>query len=184
MLLCVGSLELRKNHLALFKALLWLQAHHCQHHLRLVLVGWAKDPVVLEQIERARMAGLTIHWHSAADDEALVEFYEESDFTVYPSFEEGFGLPVVESLWHRRICLCSGDGALGEISRRGGCAIVDTHHWRSIGAGLERLLRDAAWRHQLQSEVERRPFRRWSAYAQELMDLMIHDDRVKTRVAV
>ena len=123
-----------------------------------------KDPVVLEQIERARMAGLTIHSHSAADDRTLVSFYAESDFTVYPSLEEGFGLPV-ESLWHRRICLCSGDGALGEISRPGGCAIVNTHHWRSIAAGLGQLFHDEAWRNQLQSETERRPFRRWALRA-------------------
>jgi len=99
----------------------------------------------------------------------LLELYGQSDFTVYPSLEEGFGLPVAESLWHRRICLCSDDGALGEISRQGGCALVNSHDWRSIAAALDRLFHDDAWRDQLQQQVEQRSFRSWRTYATELL---------------
>ena len=168
-LLCVGSLELRKNHMALFKALAWLKALQRLPPHALTLVGWAKDPVVVEHCHRACAAGVRVRWECDADDAQLLELYGQSDFTVYPSLEEGFGLPVAESLWHRRICLCSDDGALGEISRQGGCALVNSHDWRSIAAALERLFHDDAWRDQLQQQVEQRSFRSWRTYATELL---------------
>jgi glycosyltransferase involved in cell wall biosynthesis len=42
--------------------------------------------------------------------------YRECLFTVYPSFEEGWGLPVAESLRHGKVCISSSRGALSEIS--------------------------------------------------------------------
>ena len=114
--------------------------------------------------------GLPVQWEADADDAALVQLYGQCDFTIYPSLEEGFGLPVAESLWHQRICLCSGAGALGEISQPGGCCLVDSHDWRSIAAGLSSLFHDQQRRTQLQQQVSQRSFRTWHTYATELVD--------------
>jgi len=110
-------------------------------------------------------------------DDRLGELYRWCDFTVYSSLEEGFGLPVAESLWQKRPCLCSGEGALGELAKGGGCLPVNTNDWRQLAAGLGRLLQDPALRRQLSQEASDRPVRPWGRYAQEL--LMALDQRSK-----
>ena len=123
LVLCVGSLELRKNHQGLLKALASLVADGCwPNSLTLVIVGWPNDSQVVQLVERASTLGLPLRWERQADDLRLRQLYEGSIFCVYPSLEEGFGLPVAESLWHRRPCLCSGSGALGELAA-GGCCL-------------------------------------------------------------
>jgi len=167
-LLCVSTLEPRKNHQRLFKALAWLHSQGLTHW-QLQLVGWGADGQVMQQLERALSRGLPILWHGRADDTALEGLYQHSDLTVYPSLEEGFGLPVAESLWQRRPCLCSGEGALGERAAAGGCLTVNTADWRAIAAGLERLLMEPELRLHLRQEADQRPFRRWNTVAQELL---------------
>jgi len=167
-LLCVSTLEPRKNHRSLLKALASLHSQGIRNW-RLQLVGWAADPWVLEQIKRAAACGLPIRWHGRADDTTLAALYSHCDLTVYPSLEEGFGLPVAESLWQRRPCLCSGEGALGERAADGGCLTVDTGHWRAIATGLEKLLTDAALRQTLSEAASQRHFRQWADVADELI---------------
>lgn len=168
-LLCVSTLEPRKNHRGLFKALAWLHSQGLKNW-QLQLVGWGADGQVVQQLERARVRGLPIHWHGRADDTALEALYQHSDLTVYPSLEEGFGLPVAESLWQRRPCLCSGEGALGERAAAGGCLTVNTADWRAIAAGLERLLVNPELRLQLRLQADQRSFRRWCNVAEELVN--------------
>ncbi len=58
-----------------------------------------------------------IQWIERADYSALRVFYETCDFTVYPSEMEGFGLPILESLWFGRPCVCANFGAMAEWRR-------------------------------------------------------------------
>jgi glycosyltransferase involved in cell wall biosynthesis len=167
-LLCVSTLEPRKNHLGLFMALAWLHSHGLRHwHLQ--LVGWEADGRIVGQLKRAQTAGLPIQWRGRTDDNTLELLYRQADLCVYPSLEEGFGLPVAESLWHRRPCLCSGTGALGERAAGGGCLTVNTADWRAIATGLERLMMEPDLRHRLSLEADRRRFRRWCEVAAELL---------------
>jgi len=167
-LLCVGSLEPRKNHAGLLKAVAWLFAQQ-RWQAELVLVGWANDPRVVALVQRVQAKGVPVRWEHDADDARLATLYRWCHVTVYPSLEEGFGLPVAESLWHRRPCVCSGLGALGELSGGGGCLPLDTSQWRAIAAGLAQLLEDPILQRRLAREVASRELRSWSAYAQELL---------------
>ena len=170
-MLTVSTLEPRKNHAGLVKALLWLW---CQglRHWQLDVVGWCASPEISEMIDQARSLGLPIIQRGFLSDEDLLACYEDADFCVYPSLEEGFGLPVAESLWHRRPCLCDGNGALGERAAAGGCLTVDTAEWRSIADGLERLLTEPGLRQVLSDQIEHRLFRRWSDVANDLLSLL------------
>ncbi len=167
-LLCVGSLEPRKNHGALLKAVAALVAQG-RFGAELVLVGWGNDPRVVALVQRALALGFPLRWEADADDQRLAELYRWCHLTVYPSLEEGFGLPVAESLWQRRPCLCSGEGALGELVQAGGCLAVDSGDWRALASSLDRVLHDPALRQRLQLELHSRPLRTWSAYAQALL---------------
>jgi len=82
---------------------------------------------------------------------------------------EGFGLPILESLWHGKPCVCGGNGALGEVARGGGCLIVDQTSEDAIAAGIQKLLRDQATYARLCVEARARKFRSWSDYIEKLL---------------
>ena len=147
-LLMVSTLEERKNHLGLIKALVWLQAQGAQHWC-LELIGWGANEGVVSMLRRARKLGLPVTWLGGVTDARLHAAYEAADICVYTSYQEGFGLPVAESLWHRRPCLCNSSGALAELARTGGCLMVDTFRWQSIAVGLQQLMEEPQLREEL-----------------------------------
>lgn len=173
LLLCVGSLEPRKNHRALLKALIALCAEQqWPEKLTLVLAGWPNDSGVVEEVKRALQLDLPLRWESDADDDQLFKLYQDSIACVYPSLEEGFGLPVAESLWHRRPCLCSNQGALAELASGGGCLTLDTSCWQELKKGLLTISTDIAVRNQLSAEITKRPQRTWHQVAREWIGMI------------
>lgn len=168
-LLAVGSLEKRKNHLGLMKAVVWLAAQD-RFEAELVLVGWSNDPAVVALIQRTQSLGLPLRWEDAANDRRLADLYHWCDATVVASLEEGFGLPVAESLWHGKPCLTTAHGALAELVVGGGCFPFPGPAWPQLAAGLHRWLSEPHLREQLAREVQQRPLRSWRDYAVELLD--------------
>lgn len=71
--------------------------------------------------------------HGLTDDH-IVDLYKHAQFTVFSSFDEGFGLPVAESLSVGTPCIVSSAGSLPEITN-GSCPQVDPLDimgWRSL----------------------------------------------------
>jgi len=96
--LSVGSHEPRKNHLALLTAaeLNWRRGHE----FTLVLVGgnaWG-DGEFQAMVRRLRRKGRSVQMLSGVDDSVVWSLYRMARFSVFCSVNEGFGLPVVESL--------------------------------------------------------------------------------------
>ncbi|MCP9775633.1 glycosyltransferase [Cyanobium sp. WAJ14-Wanaka] len=170
-LLSVGSLEPRKNHRRLLQALAWLQAQG-PGRFELQLVGWANDPRVVQLVRRAQGLGLPITWDAEADDHALRAYYQRCDLSVYPSLEEGFGLPVLESLWLGKPCLVGQAPALQEQAMPGGCLVVSTTAWQELALALAELQRQPQLLAQLQGQVRQRPLRSWGHYARGMLNLM------------
>ncbi len=52
---------------------------------------------------------------SEVTDFELSELYERAMFTIFPSFVEGFGLPVGESLAYGKPCICSDRASMPEV---------------------------------------------------------------------
>ena len=176
--LCVGTFEPRKNHLVLLEACrqLWTRGLRFE----LVLVGrttaqWGAR--VLAQIDASQKAGHPVRWLRHVDDDTLRRAYEECAFTVFPSLMEGFGLPVLESLWHGRPCVCGNNGALGEVSAGGGCVPVDQTDPASVVAAMERLLTDPSFYAQQSDAAAQRPFDTWESLATALLPLLSADAR-------
>lgn len=143
--LCVGSLEPRKNLSRLLAA--WQQVQPQLGELSLVLVG-AKGQVF-------RDAGLTaappaVHLAGYLSDDVLPAVYAGAEFFAYPSIYEGFGLPVIEAMASGVPVLTSNVTSLPEVA--GDAAeLVDPYSASSIAAGLLRLATDGALRQQLRS---------------------------------
>lgn len=116
-ILSVSTLEARKNHTALFYVL--REAHERGLTLpKIVIVGrkgWHtedfrymvnKDPIARE--------GIMIL--SDTDDAQLTWLYKNCRFTIFPSFYEGWGMPVAESLAYGKMCLTSNTSSMPEIA--------------------------------------------------------------------
>jgi len=171
--LCVGSIEGRKNHVALLDACESLWAKEVGFRLRLVgLANRETGAPALGKIERLRSAGRPILYDGPASDEDLEAAFRECAFTVYPSVAEGFGLPVAESLTRGRACLCRMDGAIGEIARGGGCLSIGTAGKDEIAAAIASALASPFDLALLEAEARARRFRSWSQYTAELLDWM------------
>ena len=171
--LCVGSIEGRKNHAALLDACESLWSRGARFELRLIgLANPETGAPALERIERLRAAGLPVRYAGPEGDGALEAAYGECAFTVYPSIAEGFGLPVAESLVRGRPCLCRTEGALGEIAAGGGCMSLGAAGAGEIAAAMGVLLASPYELALLGAAARARRFKGWAQYAGELLAWM------------
>jgi glycosyltransferase involved in cell wall biosynthesis len=65
---------------------------------------------------RRRAQGRQMQFLGMVSDGRLCEAYRQATFTVYPSLYEGFGFPVLDSLWHGTPVLCSFNSSLQEFA--------------------------------------------------------------------
>jgi glycosyltransferase involved in cell wall biosynthesis len=171
--LCVGSIEGRKNHVALLEACEQLWARGATFELRLVgLAQPATGRAALARLRALQAAGRPLRYDGPLDDREVDEAYAASAFTVYPSMLEGFGLPVLESLAHGRPCICSARGALGESARGGGCVALDAVDAAHLAPAIDRLLTEPGALAALAAAARDRPLRTWSNHANELLGWM------------
>lgn len=167
--LCVSTLEARKNHLALLAAAETLWSDHVDFELELIGLPRADTgAAALAQIRQLRERGRPLVYHGAVSDEHLHAAYARATFTVYPSHYEGFGLPVLESLQHGRPCVSSAQGALAEIAPGGGVELLPGLDATTIATTLRDLLAHPAKIDALATAARSRKFRSWSDYARDL----------------
>ena len=173
-LLYVARLEPHKNHLGLLAACEKLWQEGLSFELQLIGCMAYPDAAwrIWRRIRSLQEAGRPVRWRAHVSEAELYSAYRECSFTVFPSLLEGFGLPIVESLWHGRPVVCGNNGALGEVAAGGGCEIVETQSEESMAQGLRRLLCDELRYRDLHSEIEQRKFRTWDDYGKELGDLL------------
>ncbi|HWY50798.1 MAG TPA: glycosyltransferase [Chthoniobacterales bacterium] len=169
LIVCVGSFEERKNHLALLRGAAALWRRGLSFELCLIGRSAGFGRKVVREIGRLQSEGWPVRWLKHVDDETLHRAYLDCRFTVYPSLAEGFGLPIMESLWHGKPCVCGGNGALGEAARGGGCLIVDQTSDDSLADGINALLLDQPLYLRLCQEARGRQFRSWSDYTDKLL---------------
>jgi glycosyltransferase involved in cell wall biosynthesis len=137
--LCVCTIEARKNHLYLFS--IWermLDAGIDVPHLVFVgREGWQID-MLKGQLDRTNYLGGRVHILSGVGDMELADLYDRCLFTAFPSFVEGWGLPVGESLAHGKVCVASSTTSIPEVG--GEFAIYvdpfDTDEGYSVITGL------------------------------------------------
>jgi glycosyltransferase involved in cell wall biosynthesis len=167
--LAVGTVEPRKNQLALLKALNRLHQRRPELNVRLDVVGGLHDAVAAEARREASQSGGRIQLHEYVSDAALHALMRNCDATVFVSLAEGFGLPIVESLWQGKPSMCSTIGSMGEIAAGGGCLVVDPHDADDIEHGLERLAENPALRSDLAMAACSRPLTTWTDYANAIL---------------
>jgi len=172
MVLVVGSHEPRKNHLAILHAaeLLWRRGLA----FSLTFIGgnsWSSDEFV-HRLQALQLRGRPIESISAADDDLLFAGYRLARFTVFPSFNEGFGLPVVESIACGTPVITSDFGSMREITADGGALLVDPRDDHALAAAMHTLLTDDAELERLAKQARGRPVRTWDDYADQVWQIL------------
>lgn len=170
--LCVATIESRKNHALLLHAWLTLLRRHGDAVIPdLVLVGrpgFQSEPVLHLLRSAPELRRRVIHLQDVGDA-LLGQLYERCLFTIFNSFYEGWGLPVTEALAHGKIALTPDHTSLREAG--GGAAQYFSPQSEPELADLAwSLIRDPAHRQHLESRIpERVRMRSWREVAEGLI---------------
>ena len=167
-LFAVGTWEPRKNYPRLLRALLAAQRRSARR-IELVLIGrragFAELDAEIERLAAATGTELLDH----AEEAELHRRQRAAHAAVFASWEEGFGLPVLESLWHGRPCLCHHGSAMAEVAPGGGTLLVDMLDEDALAAALLRLAEEPGLLARLGAEAVARPIRSWDDYAEDVL---------------
>ena len=142
--LFVGSLETRKNVSGLIEGFAWSGLAQQGFELRIAGGDGFGGEAIRELASRT--AGVRLLGFVSAEDKA--KLYAHAFAFVYPSFWEGFGLPLLEAMAYGLPCLATETGASPEV---GGESVeyIDPCDLRSIGRGFKKLaelsLSEAEW---------------------------------------
>jgi len=149
--LTVGDLQPRKNQVGLIEA--FAEAMRARPELPHHLVLAGKDTWFAPKVHRAaQKSGFAdrIHFTGFVADDDLLHLYNACDVFAFPSFYEGFGLPVLEAMACGRAVICSNTSALPEVADAA-CLLFNPSSRQEIARALLDLLLD----NQLRARMER-----------------------------
>jgi glycosyltransferase involved in cell wall biosynthesis len=172
LVLCVGSHEPRKNHMAVLYAAesMWLEGRR----FALTFLGgnsWNSEHFETE-VARLRSQGYPVKTASGVSDAVVGAAYAAAHVVVFPSLNEGFGLPVSEALSVGTPIVTSDYGSMREIGEGRGAVLVDPRDDDSLLTGLRAAMFDEPTRERLRSEIARLTLRTWADYTAELQALL------------
>jgi len=162
--LSVGTLQPRKNFVRLIRAFARLPDTG-----RVLVIaggrGWLYESVLEEAAhhpDRVRVLGFV-------EDADLPALYRGADLFVFPSFYEGFGLPVLEAMACGVPVVCSGVSSLPEVA--GDAALlVDPEDEDGLRWAMERALEDEGLRREMTARGRARAAQfTWERAARQLL---------------
>ncbi len=149
-ILTVGDLQPRKNHLGLLQAFETVMRANPKLKHQLVFVGketWYSGK--LHQAVAASTVADRVHFAGFVEDADLVSFYGACDLFVYPSFYEGFGLPILEAMACGRAVACSNSTAMPEVADSAGL-LFDPNDASEMARAMSDILLDSELRARLE----------------------------------
>ncbi len=166
--LCVGTVEIRKNHGRLLKLWESLARESREGWPKLVIAGkkgWQAEEVL--SLLRGADREAPYLWIEAPTDKELIWLYGRAAFTVFPSLAEGWGMPIGESLWFGKPCVASNATSMPEV---GGdlCFYGDPHDIDTFAAPIVRLVRDAEFHASAVAAIKASQLRTWAEAASEI----------------
>ncbi len=137
--LAVGTVEPRKNFAGLIRAFhrLYERRKDIPDLLIAGRLGWMYDDT-LALPEKLGVAE-KVKFLQYVSEDTLAGLYRDTVALVYPSFYEGFGLPVIEAMWDGVPVVTSEQGALAEVGQDA-VWVVDPREPASIAEAMEAVL--------------------------------------------
>jgi len=174
--LLVSSFEPRKNHLGFFDALRILKAGEIDTP-KVVLIGgssWDDGPIS-KGIRDLNLDGFDVVKLLDIKECCVGKLYQGALFTVYPSFFEGFGFPVVESLSFGVPVLTSNIGSTGELLQIPGTFGFIAGDSRDLAKQISYFLTNQSAQKKLREDAIRTKdsLGSWSEYATDLYSFAI-----------
>lgn len=170
--LTVGDIQPRKNHIGLIRAFASLVRSFPQLKHELVIAGqetWFAEPVK----SAAHASGVEdrIRFCGFVSDPDLLQLYNACDLFIFPSYYEGFGLPVLEAMACGRAVVCANTTALPEVAD-GAAILFDPYVTDEIVRAMKDVLLDA----ELRGRMERLGLQRaanfsWQKTAARTLDV-------------
>lgn len=171
-LITVGSWEPRKNLPRLLRAVARAQ-RAVPAPIVLTLVGRrGLFPAFDAEVEALLAQAATVTMRGPLADPALAALIADSDASVYPSWEEGFGLPIGESLWLGTPCVCHNGSAMAETAPGGGTLPVDMTDEEAVAAALVQCATQATLLPGLAEDARHRRLASWLDYAAAVTTMM------------
>jgi glycosyltransferase involved in cell wall biosynthesis len=147
-LLFVGNCAPNKNVPLLLESLAMLRSRRSDSPLLVIAGGDCKWHS--EMLDAARSLGVEnqVAWLGELNDALLADLYAAALMTIMPSFEEGFGLPVIESMACGTPVICSQAASLPEVA--GDAALFfSPHSCEQLTDAIERLMDSTTTRERL-----------------------------------
>jgi glycosyltransferase involved in cell wall biosynthesis len=151
--LCVGGMQPHKNLKGCLEAWLKSQLAECGYILK--IVGKPQSNYAPLGIADALLGQKGIEFTGYVSDASLIEMYKHAMGFIYPSLEEGFGLPVIEAFYLGAAVITSNCSCLPEVAGNA-ALLVDPLDISAMCAALLRLANDHELRNQLIAEGTRR----------------------------
>ena len=148
--LSVGDLQPRKNHVGLIRAFSDLVKSCPQLPHRLVLAGqdtWFGTRVR----EAAKLSGVEdrISFLGFVTDDDLLQLYNACDCFVFPSYYEGFGIPILEAMACGRAVVCANTSSIPEVADGAGL-LFDPYRTEEIARAMRDVLLDGELRQRME----------------------------------
>jgi glycosyltransferase involved in cell wall biosynthesis len=171
-ILSVGDLHPRKNQIGLIAAFSKLLTGHPQLKHHLVLTGketWFTPKVRAAALESGFAS--RIHFTGFVSDPDLLHLYNACECFVFPSFYEGFGLPILEAMACGRAVACSNTSAMPEVADGAGL-FFDPRQVDEITRAMRDILLDAELRGRMERlGLQRAAMFTWRKSARATLDV-------------
>jgi glycosyltransferase involved in cell wall biosynthesis len=155
-ILHVGTIEKRKNLTTLLRAFELLLQNNPQQ-LYLIIVGQKsnkptlKDDAVFEMVAASSLLKEHVIFTGYLTDSQTATLYKHSALYVFPSVNEGFGIPILEAFAHKVPVLASNNSCLPEVA--GNAAIgFDPYNPDALSTLIAQTLQDEALLKSLQQK--------------------------------
>lgn len=140
--LYVGTINQRKGLLNIVKAYAKLPNAH-QIPFVVIGEGGLYKRHVLEEIKKLNLSNQFL-FAGNVDNRSLIEYYDSALCLVLPSVYEGFGIPVIESLFRKRPVITSNVSSLPEACGPGGL-LVDPENIDELAQAMSKMFEPDTW---------------------------------------
>ncbi|WP_081599292.1 glycosyltransferase family 4 protein [Prochlorothrix hollandica] len=169
-LLFVGSMEPRKNLKSLLQAYSLLSSS-LREKYKLVIAGpqgWLNTDIFELAQNLNLLDNVYFTGYIPQDDMALL--YSAASLFIYPSFYEGFGLPVLEAMSCGVPTITSNVASIPEITGNDGALLIDPYEPESISEAISDVLNSPSLAFELSTQAESRSqLFSWSNCAQQTL---------------
>jgi glycosyltransferase involved in cell wall biosynthesis len=165
--LMIGSPTRRKNARVAAAALLEIVKHHPSANLHIYGSGAYKPDLEFVRLNSLREIASNIHIHLDRPDSELVTALKSCKALLFPSLQEGFGLPLLEAAFFNKVVIASDVEPIATIGKQLGCHLAEPENissWSNLM--LECLNFTSLTSSKLPGQAES-----WSEWQRELLNL-------------